>query len=292
MQKFSSIGALLTAYRDYNGYSQLDLAGMLNVDLRTVQRWEQDLTLIKSDKEEDIVLATLLPYQLIHNLNAAVPIPTFYDFHTRKYSLSQQTNELPKLGWYKDQLDITTNNLRTIDVHHDLKYIEQFIESQKHDDTYVNLGLLKEAVQLLPELNVVITGKSGYYAGHCIVLPISQETYHQLRNREITNKDLRAHHLTDYHKETRPIFYRYDITGDCNDTIFYVMSQFFRFFLEIDQEDYLLCGYTERDDNYELNKKVGLSVVWEDTELQKQLGLAYPPRFVEGNFHEYLADLK
>lgn len=291
MKQFYSIGELFVAYRNYNGLSQTNLADQLDVDLRTVQRWEQNLTLIKSNKEEDIVLATLLPYQLIRNLNATVPIPTYYDFHTRKYSLSIQTNELPKLNWYKEQMDLSTNNLRTIDPDLDLKYIDQFIDSQKRDKNYVNNALIKEAVRLLPELNVIITGESGYYAGHCIVLPISEETYTQLYNRNLGNTGLRAHHLADYRKMERPIFYRYDITGDCNDTIFYVMSTFFRFFLEIDNQDYIFCGYTERDDNYDLNKQVGLNVVWEDHELQKKLGTAYPPRFSEGNFHAYLSNL-
>lgn len=292
MQQFTSIGQLFVAYRDFNAMSQADLADMLQVDLRTIQRWEQNLTLIKSEKEEAIVLATLLPYQLIHNLNATVPIPTYYDFHTRKYSLSEHDNELPKLNWYKEHFDRETSNLRPIEIDQDIKYIDQFIDTQKRDATYVNNALIMEAVRLLPELNFVITGKSGYYAGHCIVLPIKESTYLKLRNRELNNKDLRPADLTNPNTQERPIYYRYDITGDCNNTIYYIMAQFFGYFKDLDNQDYLLCGYTERDDNYELNKKVGLQVVWEDPELQEELGLAYPPRFVEGNFRAYLSDLE
>ena len=291
MKRYNYIGELFTDYRRFNKLSQSEFASILNVDLRTVQRWEKDLTLIKSEKEEAIVLSTLMPYQLIHNLNASVPIPTFYDFNTRKYSLSQLTNELPKLGWYLDQIDITTNNIRTIDFDFDIKHLSKFIDSQKRDTSYVNNELIKEAIRLLPELNFVFTGKAGYYAGHCIVLPLKEDTYLKLRNRALSNKDLRASHLTDYKLKEQPIFYRYDITGDCNDTIFYVMASFFRFFRDFENQNYMMCGYTERDDNYDLNLQVGLKVVWEDKVLQDELGLKAPPRFVEGNFNAYLAKI-
>lgn len=290
MKKYNSIGELLIDYRTFYNLSQADLAASLNVDLRTIQRWEKDITLIKSEKEEDIVLATLMPYQLIHNLNATVPIPTFYNFKTRKYALSQQAQDLPKLNWYLDQIDITSENLRTIDVALDFKHIEQFIDTQKRDNQYVNKDLVKEAVRLLPELNFVFTGKSGYYAGHCVVLPISNDTYIKLRNKDITNRDLRSHHLINHKHEEKPIFYRFDITGDCNETIFYIMSQFFRFFKAINNIPYLMCGYTERDDNYDLNLQIGLKMIWEDKELQQQLNLDYPPRFFEGDFKNYLKE--
>jgi len=291
MKRYNSIGELFIDYRSFNKLSQSDFADAIDVDLRTVQRWEKNLTIIKSEKEEDIVLATLIPYQLLHNLNAVIPIPTFYNFKTRKYSLSQQNNTLPKLSWFKDQIDITSSNLRVIDFDFDIKHIAQFIDSQKRDHNYVNTGLIKEAIRLLPELNFVHTGKSGYYKGHCIVLPIRENTYKKLRNKDITNKDLRASDLIDYNLMEQPIFYRYDITGDCNDTIFYVLAYYFRFFRDLENKNYIMCGYTERDDNYQINLQIGLRFVWEDKELQKVLNLDAPPRFFEGNFNLFLSDL-
>ncbi|MCH4551773.1 helix-turn-helix domain-containing protein [Aestuariibaculum lutulentum] len=292
MKKYNSIGELFTDYREFYNLSQSDFASELNVDLRTVQRWEKDLTLIKSEKEEDIVLNTLMPYQLIHNLNAAVPIPTFYDFKTRKYSLSAQTNDLPKLEWYLDQINVVSNNLRTIDFDFDIKYLEHFIDSQKKDDTFLNHELIKEAIRLLPELNFVFTGKSGYYAGHSIVLPLKKETYLKLKNKEINVKQLRSNDLTNYKNLEQPIFFRYDITGDCNDSLFYVMAQFFRFFKNIENKNYIMSSYTERDDTYDLNLQIGFNILWEDKELQNELNLDHPPRFMEGSFEEFFSKLE
>lgn len=289
MKQYFAIGQLLIDYRNFYNISQVEFSASLNVDLRTVQRWEKNLTLIKSEKEEDLVLYTLMPYQLIHNLNASIPIPTYYSFKTRKYALSAQNTSLPKLSWYKDQLQIKSKQLRTIDYHQDIKHLKQFIGTQKRDSHYVNNDLIREAVSLLPDLNYVFTGQTGYYAGHCVILPLKQETYKKLRNREITNKELRPSDLTDYRFLEQPIFYRYDICGDCNETIFYIIAHFFRFFMDIENKNYLFCGYTERDDNYDLNLQIGLNVVWEDKQLQKELNLDYPPRFNEGNFTSFLS---
>jgi len=291
MKRYNSIGELFKDYRMYYDISQLKLASNLNIDLRTLQRWENNETLIKSENEESIVLETLMPYQLIHNLNADIPIPTYYDFKINKYALSEQNNPLPKLSWYKDQIQITTDNLRTIDFDYDFKHIEKFIDAQKRDASYVNANLIKEAIKLLPEINLVIVGKAGYYAGHCIVLPLKETTYLKLKHREITNKDLKAEDLVDYKREEQPIFYRYDITGDCNETIFYIMAEFFRFFMRFKNKTYRFAGYTERDDNYNLNLQIGLKIVWEDKALQKKLNLDFPPRFLEGDFNPFFADL-
>lgn len=287
MKKYHNIGELFLDYRSFVKVSQTEFAMNLEVDLKTIQRWEKNLTLIKSEKEEDIVLETLLPYQLIHNLNATVPIPTYYSFKTRKYSLYKQSIQLPKLSWYLDQIDLETENIRTIDFDYDIKYLNKFIDSQHNDNSYVNNTLIKQALKFLPELNYIYTGKAGYYAGHCIVLPIKKETYKKLKNRDISNKDLKESDLVDFRTEECPIFYRYDITGDCNETIFCIMGKFFRFFRDL-KKPYIMCGYTERDDNYQLNKEIGLQVVWEDKELQQKLDLDYPPRFFEGNFNEFL----
>lgn len=285
MKKYTSIGDLFIDYRSFYNMSQVKFAEQLDVDLRTIQRWEKNVNLIKSEKEETIVLATLLPYQLIHNLNAAVPIPTFYSFKTKKYSLFKQNNKLPNLKSYSEKIDLVTENIRTIDFEYDVKYLNRFIISKRVNDFDINKPLLKEIIHLLPELNYIYTSETGFYEGHCIVVPIKESVYMQLKNKEITNKEIIAKDVLDYKLEEKPRFYVFDISGDCNETILYIMGKFFRFFRDL-QKPYIVGGYTERDDNYELNREVGLNIVWEDVKLQKELDLQYPPRFFEGNFNK------
>jgi len=291
MKRYYAFSELLIDYRKFYKLSQLDFSNNIKVDLRTVQRWEKDLTLISSDKEEDFVLETLMPYQLVRNLNAKVPIPTFYDFKIRKYSLDELTNDLPKAEWFKEHINLKSNQLRPIDFDYDKKYLRKFIKKAKKDSHILNESLLKRATILLPELNNIFTSESGFYSGHSIILPLKESAYQKLKNRTIQNKDLNESDLVDYRTLDKPIFYNYDISGDCNDTIYYIIAAFLRFFKEIEETDYLFCTYNDREDGFKLNKQTGLKIVWEDKELHKSLGTTYTPRFMEGNYRQFLDDL-
>lgn len=291
MKKYHSIGSLFADYRAFNELSQNEFAHMLDVDLRTIQRWEKDLTLIKSEKEEDIVLNTLMPYQLIHNLNAAVPIPTYYDLRLRKYSTSDMTNGLPHANWFRDQIEVRSDRLRPIDVDFDMKYLKRFIESQQRDEHFLNEELIKESVRLLPELNLVLTTSSGYYSSHCVILPLKEEAYQKLRNKELTKKELRASDLMDPKHMDKQYFFNYDSTADSNDNAYYLLAAFLRFFRELSDSDYLFATISEREDGYLLNQQVGLEVIWEDLERQQALGWDFPPRFIEGNYKKFLTRL-
>lgn len=265
---------------------------MIDVDLRTVQRWEKNQTLIKPEKIKIIVLETLMPYQLLNNLNAEVAIPTYYNFKTRKYSLDKRNKHLPKALWLKDEIEIKTVSLRTIDLDTDLNYINQFMSSQMREVGHYNANLIKTAVELLPELNFIINSKSGYYAGHCIILPLKPDVYEKLKNKALTNRDIRASDLTNYRLLEKPVFYEYDVYGDCNDTIFYLAAHYYRFFRDIKNKNYICGGYTESEDIYPLDLELGMHIIWEDSVLQKELGLIVPPRFVEGNFNDFLSEQK
>ena len=292
MIKYNTLGELLMSYRTYNKLTQLDFASIIDVDLRTVQRWEKNHTLIKPEKIKSIVLETLMPYQLLNNLNTEIAIPTYYNFKTRKYSLDKRNKHLPRAMWLKDEIEIKTVNLRTIDLDTDLNYINHFMSSQMRKVGYYNANLIKTAVELLPELNFITNSKSGYYTGHCIILPLKAAIYEKLKNKTLTNKDLRASDLTNYKILETPIFYEYDVYGDCNDTIFYLAAHYYRFFRDTENKNYICGGYPENEYVYSLDLELGMNIIWEDTVLQKDLGLKVPPRFVEGNFNDFLSKQK
>ena len=287
MKQYFSIGELFIDYRQENDFSQLDLSSLINVDIRTIQRWEKDITLIKPDKEKDIVEETLLPYQLIRNLNASVPIPTFYDFRIRKYSLTKLNNDLPNADWLKDRVKEFSERIRTIELVTDKEILFKDLLLQKNNLDLIPRSVLSKAVELLPELNLIIMDDFHNYSGHCIVLPLSIEVYDRLKAREIKDTDIKPSDLVNYKTQEKPVFFNYDITADCNDNIFYLAHQYLSFFKQLEDKNYVFCSYTMRYDSYELNQQLGLELLWEDPIQKDSLGQEFNPRFYSGDFNSY-----
>ena len=289
MKKYNFIGELLVDYRKIKKCSQAEFAARLNVDIRTVQRWENGTTLIKPDKEEDIVMETLLPYQLVRNLNASVPIPTYYDFSLRKYSLSKLTNRLPHAEWFKRNLEVATKRIRTLDYETDIDYIVRYMQYHKKITKSLK-EVIKEAARLLPEMNLIITDDSGFYSGHSLIFPLKPETYEKLKSRQMNEQDLTVNDLIHHKKLERPIFLGFDITADSNDNNFYISSQLLRFVRDKPNQGYLFCSIPIRYDNLELSDQMGLKIIWEGERGKNEFGLEVFPRFQEGNFRNFLSE--
>ncbi|MCF6298001.1 MAG: helix-turn-helix domain-containing protein [Flavobacteriaceae bacterium] len=290
MKKYTSLGELLLEYREIDNISQADFAASLNVDIRTVQRWENNQTLIKPEKEEEIVKETLLPYQLVRNLNATIPIPTYYDFRIRKYSLTSLDNNLPEASWLIENIQDRTKRIVTIMDESDIEMILRDIQLHNYTPNPINKRLIREVIKLLPELNFIILDDNDYYAGHSLIFPIKESVYQKLKNKEISEEDIQISDLVDYKIQEKPVFYNYDMTADSNDNVFYLAHHYFNFFLALQETDYTYCSFSIRHDSIKLNKQLGLKMVWEDIEAQKKRGLDTPPRFYVGDFKEYLSD--
>lgn len=291
MKRYESIGELLIDYREINNLSQADFAEMLNVDSRTVQRWEHGQTLVKSEKEEEIVVATFLPYQLIRNLNSAIVIPTYYDFRIRKYSSTEFSTELPDANWFKKEFHIKNENVRKIDYDFDIKHLKRFLEVQQ-DVPKNNLEAIKKAIEILPELNLIVTDDSGYYAGHTIMFPISEATFEKLKNKEMTEEQISVKDLVNYKTQEKAIFYNYDIATDNNFNLYYLLNQNLKFYSELNDVNYIYCCIANRYDSFDLNEQLGLKIIWEEEPQLNKTNLEIYPRFYVGTFKEFLSDLK
>ena len=289
MKKYESLGELLIDYRKINNISQADFAANLDVDVRTIIRWEKDVTNINHEKEDALVNETLLPHQLIRNLNASNPISTFYDFSIRKYSLTKLTNKLPEAEWFKSQIEIATKRIRTIDFDQDVNYVIKYM--QFHKPVTKNIAsVIRESIKLLPEMNLIIEDDSGYYSGHSLIFPIKESTYKKLKARQMSENELNVDDLSNYKTQSKPIFFAFDMTADCNDNIYYITNVLLRFMRDVAKPNYLFCSIPFRYDNFELNKQAGLKIIWEGKKGKNKYGLEVAPRFQEGNFKEFLSD--
>lgn len=287
MKRYNSIAELLTDYREINNISQTEFAERINVDTRTVQRWERGETLIKSEKEEEIVVETLLPYQLIRNLNAVIPIPTYFDFRIRKYAVTELSNDLPEAQWFKKEFQVYNNNVRKIDYSFDIKYLIKYLEFQKNVPSNILLAI-KKAIEILPELNLIVTDDAGYYSGHCIIFPLKKETYDKIKNKEIAEEQICETDLINYKTQELYVFYNYDITADNNSHFYYLVNSTLKFFRSLSNKNYVFGGIATRYDSFELNEQLGIQIVWsEDPKLDKA-NIEIYPRFYEGTLTAFL----
>lgn len=290
MKKFGSLGELLKDYRKLNKVSQSDLSARLNVDNRTLIRWENNETLIKPEKEEELVEETFIPYQVIRNLNATVAIPTYYDFSIRKYSYSELSNELPEASWLKAQINLDSTRTRPINTTSDVDHLKRFI-----DFLYAPLVTLPHetiitATNILPELNQVLFDTSGYYAGHCVIFPLKKKIYEQIKAKKMSEEEIDSTCFTSEIDVKETVFYCYNINADCNENTFYILCPVLKYFNDSRHFDYTFANYVLRPDGFKLMEEIGMKLLWEDIERKFHRGLVVSPRFYEGNFKEFLAE--
>lgn len=288
MKKYTTLGELLKDYRKLNNTSQSDLSSRLNVDVRTLIRWENNETLIKSEKEEELVEETFIPYQLIRNLNANVAIPTFYDFRIRKYSYSELSNELPEAEWFRTRLDIESHRSRPIAHQSDLDHILNYFKHFYEEVNTIHKDMIMEAARIAPALNQILFDTSGYYAGHCIAFPIKRDIYNKLKGKEMMEEALDINCLTTVKPGEETLFYFYNITADCNENMFYILCPLLKYFQEFESGNYKIAALVLRPDGFNLVEQLGLKLTWEDLNSEISPDLGFLPRFYEGDFKEFL----
>ncbi len=283
MKKYYSIGELLIDYRKIHKLTQSDFAIKLNADIRTIQRWEKNERNINEGKVADLVEDTLLPFQLIRNLNALDPIPTYFDFKTHKYSMSKLAIDLPDPKYFKDKLDVTTSRIRAVDFSYDIDYLIDSLEIPKPHVNSIK-EVIREATLLLPEMNHIIIDELGYYDGFSLVFPLTEKGYHLLRERKIIKEEIRIEHITDYKFQNKPIFYIFKITGNNNDDMQFLMGTMMFFFKKINDRDYLIGGYYDREDAYHFSAELKLKTIWREETGQ------FGNKFYEGDLKDFFRE--
>lgn len=291
MKKYITLGSILKDYRLHQGISQSELAANLDVDIRSVMRWEKNQTLLNSEKEEELARVTFIPYQVLRNLNAGNPIPTFYDFDLRKYSLTAISNELPDAEWIKAKIDMSTTRLKHIKTDEDIENIIRFTKLQNNPLKNINHKLIIEAARIFPDMNLIMFDQSGNYSGHSVYFPLGMTTYTKIRERKLNETDLEIKDLVNYKSQITPVFYCHSITADCNENFFYIIGAVLKFYRDLAPSNYLYALLTSRHDSRIMSQQLQVKTIWEDHATKKMYKLKDAPRLVEGNFNRFFENL-
>jgi len=284
MKKYQTLSELLIDYRKYRDLTQIDLAAILDVDVRTIIRWEKNESLIKAEKEKILIENLGIPHQVIRNLNTDNPISVYFDFKRWLYALTLLSSMVKSSKEFKTDEEYHTSRIETLSGEKDFDFVNYIQKNQKNCNP-LGIEIIQSAAKILPDINLVIRDQSGYHGGHVSILPIKHETYKKLRDRTLNENQLTVNDLSRNLDEEPNIFYFYSIYSNSLDNTYYLINKLLFYFKKLEQQNYIFAGTTFQKLKVERFKEMGFQIVWEQT-LEN-----HPDQkatFVSGNFHEFL----
>lgn len=284
MKKYLTIAELLIDYRAYHHLSQIDLAAKLDIDVRTVLRWEKNESLVNQEKEKLFVEVLGIPHQVIRNLNTEKPIPIYFDLFRRIYSHTRLSQKVLISCELLLDCTIDTERIHLISKESDIDFVT-YIQRLNKNNKPLKAELIMKAAKVLPELNVVLYGQSGFFSGHITVLPLKYDTYLKIRNHIIKEGDLKTSDLEPDLNGKPLVFYYYSVYADSAENYYYIINRLLTYFQRNKFENYIFAGISYRKPKIEFLLEIGLNNVWEEPIEKGGNDMAF---FMEGNFDEYL----
>ena len=278
MTKYHSIAEIITDYRKKKDLSQLDLAILLDVDSRTVSRWEKGATLLNPEVKKCFVERLHIPHQVIHNLNSTFPISIYYDIDNMAYSLNAAGVKVPSAQWLKSEYPLEDDNVIGLTNATDVEKIE-VIQELNGTKRLLPPQLLKESIKAIPELNFILKDQSGFYAGHLVVTKLRYEAYEKLREQKLQDVDIHSTDISTKYDTNPNVFFFYSHKADSLANAYYMMNRLFTFLKNKKFKEYVFVAIEESERNINLLKEMGLRQVWQNDKGQT---------FLEGNFDIFL----
>ena len=284
MKKYISLGELLIDFRIHRNMSQLDFAALLDVDARTIIRWEKNESLIKVEKEKILIENLGIPHQVIRNLNTDKPIAIYFDFNRWAYSLSALSKIITSSSEFISDYELDTDRIQTILKDKDIEFINYIQKNQKNCES-LRAEVIKMAAKILPELNLVLYGQSGFHEGHVSILPLKHEIFVKLRDKTMRENEISLNDLNINPSDKTLIFFYYSMYANSVDNIHYIMNRILSHFKNKKYKDYIFAGISYRQQKVDRVQELGLKVIWK--ELPDE-GCESTAVFVAGNFDEFL----
>jgi len=284
--KYLTLGDFLIDYRKHRNLTQLDFSAMIDVDVRTVVRWEKNESLIKTDKEKILIENLGIPHQVIRNLNTDRPIAVYFDFNRWLYSFTLLSSMVRSSNEFKMEHDLETSRIETLTSEKDFEFISYIQKNQKNNKP-IRIEVLKKAVEILPEINLVIRDNSGYHGGHISILPLKIEIYEAIRDQRMLENEIRVEHLSSFPEDEQSVYYFYSIYSSSNDNTFYLVSRIFSYFKKLKNIEYTFGGITFQQLELERFLEMGFQIIWQKEVKDHPEWMA---TFFSGNFNDFLFD--
>ena len=261
MKKYHSLSELLKDYREKNKLTQTELSELLNIDVRTIKRWENGSSFLSNRQEREVSEKLFIPYQVIHNLNSSRPLSIYYDIKKRVYSFNSTSLEVKDVLWFKTELPLEDELIKTISTEQDLEFISK-IQALHGNEHPLWKQLIISAARILPELNLVLKDQAGFYAGHIAILPLRKETYQKIKQRKITEDELDIKDLTSDLNSEKMVYYYYSLYADSLGHTYFLMKKMLNYFDKIKSQDYTFAGITHRKSKMLFFEKMGIKPYW------------------------------
>jgi transcriptional regulator with XRE-family HTH domain len=284
MKKYHSLSELIIEYREFKNITQQDLSVLLNVDTRTISRWEKGDSRIHPDKVDDVVEALFLPHQVLQNLNSEQPIAIFYDLESRTYSFSLIGTNIADAELFRAEMPVEEERIHVLSADEDVEFING-IQALRTDNNPLDAKLIKSAAEFLPELNLVLFDQAGFYAGHVSFLPLKNESYEKIKVKHMRESELTLDDLEMQESEEVKVFYFYSLYADSISHAYYLMNRVLEHFKKNHFKNYIVAGTAYHEIGVNVHREMGLKAIWEE----KQDIPANPIRvLMEGNYDMYL----
>ncbi len=284
MKKYISLGELLIDLRIHRNISRLDFAALLDVDARTVIRWEKNESLIKVEKEKILIENLGIPHQVIRNLNTDKPIAIYFDFNRWAYSLTALSKIITSSSEFIFDNELHTDRIQTISKDEDIEFINYIQKNQKNCEP-LRAEVLKMAAKILSELNLVLYGQSGFHEGHVSILPLKYETFVKLRDKTMRENEISLNDLNINPSDKTLVFFYYSMYANSVDNTHYIMNRILSHFKNKKYKDYIFAGISYRQQKVDRAQELGLKVIWKELPDESCESTAV---FVAGNFDEFL----
>jgi transcriptional regulator with XRE-family HTH domain len=262
LKTYSTLGALLSDYRDKFGIKQAALAAEIAVDTKTLSRWENQ----NNPGQENLLrLAqrTLFPFELLVRL--AHGIPTLYNVTSHRMAYSTfDTDFINKKLLREELFDAAAD----VEITHAIDSLDDVLKQKA--------------------VNLVSRGYHGTYVGHLFTLPLKKTAYSAMRARQRHEGDVASADLVSTDSANLGALHIYSFHASTSHVAYAILQHLvlalMRDWKHLVERDCSLTRYPVTEDGLELSIKMGLGQVFTDPREHTRFKTEIIPEFREGRF--------